>query len=56
MFWQKPSHPTELITAKVFQQKVDYIHQNPVVSGLIKDASSFTYSSACIDSPLKVDE
>lgn len=29
-FWQKTTHPTELITAKVFDQKAEYIHNNPV--------------------------
>jgi putative transposase len=56
MFWQKTSHPTELITNKVFQQKVDYIHRNPVETGIINDECSYVYSSANPDSPLKVDE
>jgi putative transposase len=55
MFWQKTSHPTELITNQVFQQKLDYIHQNPVASGLVNDECSFVYSSANPDSPLQID-
>jgi len=56
MFWQKTSHPTELFTNKVFDQKVDYIHHNPVETGIVNDEASFTYSSANPDSPFKVDE
>jgi putative transposase len=56
MFWQKTSHPIELVTGPVFQQKVGYIHQNPVKSGLFKDEGSYTYSSACFESPLKMNE
>jgi putative transposase len=55
-FWQKTNHPTELITAPVFEQKVDYIHNNPVSSGLVTEATTYKYSSACFDSPLVVDE
>jgi putative transposase len=56
MFWQKTNHPTELFTNAVFDQKVDYIHRNPVESGIVNDECSYTYSSANPDSPLKVDE
>ncbi|MFD1257207.1 transposase [Mucilaginibacter terrae] len=55
-FWQKTIHPTELITAPVFEQKVDYIHHNPVAAGLVTEATTYKYSSACFDSPLVVDE
>lgn len=55
-FWQKTSHPIELYTAAVFDQKVDYIHQNPVKAMLVNEESSYVYSSANPDSPFKVDE
>jgi putative transposase len=56
MFWQKTNHPTELYSNSVFDQKVDYIHRNPVESGIVNDECSYTYSSANPDSPLVVDE
>jgi len=54
-FWQKTSHPIELISNAVFDQKVNYIHQNPVTVMLVNDAGSFVYSSANPDSPLEMD-
>lgn len=54
-FWQKTSHPVELISAEVFDQKVDYIHQNPVKAMLVNDETAFVYSSANPDSPFTVD-
>ncbi|WP_419700109.1 transposase [Mucilaginibacter sp. NFX135] len=55
-FWQKTNHPTELITANVFDQKVEYIHNNPVQSMTVNDQIAFVYSSANPDSIFKVDE
>ena len=55
-FWQKTNHPTELETAKVFDQKMDYIHRNPVEAMLVNEESAWVYSSANPDSPFKVDE
>ncbi len=36
-FWQHPNKPIELWTDKVIQQKIDYIHNNPVESGFVTD-------------------
>lgn len=55
-FWQKTSFPVELITAGVFDQKMDYIHQNPVKAMHVTDEISYVYSSANPDSPFIVDE
>jgi putative transposase len=55
-FWQKTSHPIELITAAVFDQKMDYIHQNPVKAMIVNDETCYVYSSANPDSPFIVDE
>ena len=54
-FWQKTNYPTELITAEMFDQKVGYIHQNPVKALYVTEAYSYVYSSANPDSPLKID-
>jgi len=56
MFWQKTTHPIELFTPAVFDQKVDYIHNNPVESMLVNDCTAYVYSSANPDSPFMVDE
>ncbi|WP_207431949.1 REP-associated tyrosine transposase [Sabulibacter ruber] len=55
-FWQYTNHPTPLPTPVLIQQKVDYIHQNPVRAGLVTTPETYLYSSACPDSPLKVSD
>jgi putative transposase len=54
--WQYTNHPTELFSNNVIQQKVNYIHENPVRAGIVNDVAAYTYSSACPDSPLKMCE
>lgn len=54
MFWQKTNHPTELFSADIIEQKVDYIHNNPVIAGIVTEPNFYQYSSACLVSPLKV--
>lgn len=55
-FWQKTTHPIELFTADVLQQKIDYIHHNPVDAGIVDEEQHYVYSSANPLSPLKVME
>lgn len=45
-FWQQHNKPIELWTDKVIQQKIDYIHNNPVQSGFVTDPVDWKYSSA----------
>ncbi len=45
-FWQHNNHPIELWSNKVIDEKIDYIHQNPVVEGLVFKAEDYMYSSA----------
>jgi putative transposase len=54
--WQYTNHPTELFSNNVIQQKVNYIHENPVRAGIVNDIAAYIYSSACPDSPLKMCE
>ena len=54
-FWQKTNHPIELTNHEMFDQKRKYIYDNPVSAGLVSDALYWHYSSACIDSYLRVD-
>ena len=53
-FWQYTNHPVELFTAEVIDQKVDYIHQNPVSAGIVTEPQFYKWSSACPDSPVRV--
>ncbi|MBC3759989.1 transposase [Hyunsoonleella sp. SJ7] len=45
-FWQQHNKPIELWSEKVIKQKIDYIHNNPVVSGFVTNAVDWKYSSA----------
>lgn len=45
-FWQQNNHPIEIWSLKVFERKLNYIHQNPVVAGFVTDAIDYKYSSA----------
>jgi REP element-mobilizing transposase RayT len=45
-FWRTDNKPIELWSNKVIDQKIDYIHQNPVEEGLVFKAEDYVYSSA----------
>ncbi|WP_281987640.1 REP-associated tyrosine transposase [Aquimarina aggregata] len=45
-FWQQHNKPIELWTDKVIQQKINYIHNNPIASGFVTDPVDWKYSSA----------
>jgi putative transposase len=45
-FWQQHNHPVELSTDEMLQQRMDYIHDNPVVSGVVLSPEDYVYSSA----------
>jgi len=45
-FWQQDNHPIEIWSLKVFEQKLNYIHNNPVESGFVTDPIDWKYSSA----------
>ncbi len=45
-FWQHHNKPIELWSNKVIQQKIDYIHNNPVMSGFVVESVDWKYSSA----------
>ncbi len=45
-FWQQDNHPIELRDWEMTQQKLDYIHYNPIEAGFIDEAEAWVYSSA----------
>ena len=45
-FWQQDNHPIELLTNEMMDQKIEYIHLNPVQQGIVREASHYIYSSA----------
>jgi putative transposase len=52
--WQNGNYPVQLYSAAVIQQKIDYIHHNPVKAGFVGSPYEYWYSSANPDSPLIV--
>jgi REP element-mobilizing transposase RayT len=45
-FWQQHNHPIELSTNEITDQKLEYIHQNPVEAGIVLRPEDYLYSSA----------
>ncbi|MEQ6119600.1 transposase [Reichenbachiella sp. MALMAid0571] len=45
-FWQNNYHPIELTGNKVMEQKLNYIHQNPVEERIVYRPEDYIYSSA----------
>jgi len=45
-FWMDGSHPIELWSNAVIDEKLNYLHQNPVKSGWVSCAEDYVYSSA----------
>ena len=45
-FWQQDNHFTEIRNKNFAYQKFDYIHKNPVTSGIVDKAEEYIYSSA----------
>lgn len=44
--WRDGNHPILLDSAELQQQKLDYIHQNPVEAELVDEQEYYWYSSA----------
>ncbi len=45
-FWQQDNHPIELWSVPVIEEKLEYIHQNPVKAGWVAEPQHYLYSSA----------
>jgi putative transposase len=45
-FWQQHSHPIELSTDEMLEQRINYIHNNPVQAGIVMLPEHYLYSSA----------
>lgn len=44
--WQEGYEPKELLTPDFIDQKLDYIHKNPVLSGIVLNPWDYLHSSA----------
>ncbi len=45
-FWQHGNHPIECDSASIIDQKIDYLHNNPVKAGFVEEPYHWKYSSA----------
>jgi hypothetical protein len=45
-FWRHDNRPIELWSNKVIDEKINYIHNNPVEEGLVFRPEDYLYSSA----------
>ena len=45
-FWQQDNHPIELWSNSVIDQKIEYVHCNPVAAGIVEKPEEYIYSSA----------
>ena len=45
-FWQQNNHPIDLLSNKFIEEKVNYIHENPVKAQIVNEAQNYVYSSA----------
>jgi putative transposase len=44
--WQEGFHPQVILNEKIYAQKINYIHYNPVRRGLVDEITDWKYSSA----------
>ena len=44
--WQPTQHPEGIVSEQFWQQKVNYIHENPVRKGLVTQPEDWRFSSA----------
>lgn len=45
-FWERRPYKATMMNRGVFEQKLDYIHHNPVKAGLCTESADYEYSSA----------
>lgn len=45
-FWQQNNKPIQIWSLKVFEQKLNYVHQNPVETGFVMEPWEWKYSNA----------
>jgi hypothetical protein len=45
-FWQQHNHPIELSTNQMIDQRLEYVHSNPVEAGFVFKAEDWVWSSA----------
>jgi len=54
-FWKHDNHPFYLYSNAMIDQKINYVHQNPVEAGFVNEAHEWRLSSANPFSPIKIE-
>jgi REP-associated tyrosine transposase len=44
--WQEGSHPQAIVSDEMLEQKLEYLHNNPVKRGMVASPEHWRYSSA----------
>lgn len=44
--WQDSNHPKKMLYPRIIRRKINYIHKNPVVAGIVRNPEDYIYSSA----------
>lgn len=55
-FWKHDNHPFFLYSNQMIEQKINYIHNNPIEAGFVNNIGEWRLSSANEQSPIKIDE
>lgn len=55
-FWKHDNHAFALYSNELIDQKIEYIHRNPVEAGFVNEPEEWRLSSANPDSPIPVME
>jgi len=55
-FWQEGYCPKQITSHDIFQQKIDYIHLNPVRKGYVDSLDKWQWSSANPNGLIELDE
>ncbi len=45
-FWRQDNKPIEVYSNAVIDQKLEYLHNNPIEEGIVEEAEDYIYSSA----------
>lgn len=45
-FWRQDNQQKELFSSEFTEQKINYIHHNPLEAGIVEKAEDYLYSSA----------
>jgi REP-associated tyrosine transposase len=45
-FWRQDNQPIELTDNNMIEQRLNYLHNNPIEAGIVENSMDYIYSSA----------